>query len=117
MSFFHAVRSDGAKGSYKYCMIGLSMRSLIKYSIIWSLSNGVFGFYSSYFFVSVENNVSAAHDKPIEKLSFVPVLLIASSTIFRLSMMVSAGQMKVPSGDNFKAAYPPFPLTIPFFIA
>ena len=80
------------------------------------MSKGVLGFYSSYFFVSAENRVSAAHESPIEKLSLAPAFVIASSTIFKLSIMVSAGQTNVPSGENFNAAYPPFPPTIFFLI-
>lgn len=41
---------------------------------------------------------------------------MASYTIFRLSNIVSTGHMNVPSVDNFKAAYPPLPLTIVFRI-
>jgi hypothetical protein len=29
---------------------------------------------------------------------------------------VSSGQINVPSGDNLRAAYPPFPLVIAFLI-
>jgi hypothetical protein len=41
------------------------------------LSNGVLGFSSSYFFVSGENRVSAAHDRPIPKESFALAAFIA----------------------------------------
>lgn len=86
-------------------MIGLSVKILMRYSIIWSLSNGVLGFYNSYFFVYGVNRVSACHDKPILRWSLPPcVLLIASYTILRLSNIVSSGQMKVPSGEYFNAA-------------
>ena len=62
--------------------------------------------------------MSAAHDSPITKFYLAPgVLFIAYSTIFKLSMMVSTGQTKQPSDENFKAASPPFPETIDFLTA
>lgn len=117
ISFFHATFSQTARGSSKYWIIGLSTSNFTKYSIIWSLSKGVLGFSSSYFLVSGVYRVSAAHDNPIEKASFAPALLIASYTIFKLSIIVSRGQTNVPSGDSFKAASPPLPLTIFFLTA
>lgn len=62
--------------------------------------------------------MSAAQDNPITKLYLAPaVLLMAYSTIFKLSMMVSTGHTKEPSGENFKAASPPLPDAIAFLIA
>ena len=80
----------------------------------WSLSKGAFGFYDSYFLVSEAKRVSACQLNPIPRESLAPAPLIASSTIFKLSLIVSKGQMKVQSGEYFKAASPPFPDTIAF---
>jgi hypothetical protein len=64
--------------------------------------------------VLTSKSVSAAHDKPIPKWSLALAALIAYYTIFKLSKIVSTGHIKVPSPLNFKAASPPFPLTILF---
>lgn len=61
--------------------------------------------------------MSDAQERPIPRCYFPPLLIIAYSTSFKLSEIVSKGQTKVPSEDSFNAAYPPLPLTIPFRIA
>jgi hypothetical protein len=50
------------------------------------------------------------------KLSLAPEVFIASYTIFKLSIIVSNGQINVPSGEYLRAASPPFPLVIDFLI-
>lgn len=83
----------------------------------WSLSKGTLGFYDSYFLVSAVKSVSACQLRPIPRDYLAPEAFMASSTIFRLSLIVSRGQMKVQSGEYFRAAYPPLPETIAFLTA
>jgi hypothetical protein len=62
-------------------------------------------------------NVSAAQFKPTPKCYRPFDELIAYYTIFKLSIILSTGHIKLPSLANFNAFSPPLPLTIVFLIA